>query len=96
VLADMNATAWSPAYADFVARTGLREAREGFGRLATWRSDKYLAGLWLDLDHLLVGAAVDVQGLRRGPDLGSDHRPLVARLVLLGAAGASPAAHGGR
>jgi endonuclease/exonuclease/phosphatase (EEP) superfamily protein YafD len=82
VLADMNATAWSPAYADFVARTGLREAREGYGRLATWRSDRYIAGLWLDLDHLFVGAALDVQGLRRGPDIGSDHRPLIASFGL--------------
>lgn len=90
VLADMNATAWSPAYVDFVAATGLREAREGFGRMATWRSERYLEGLWLDLDHLLVGAGIEVQGLRRGPELGSDHRPLVARLALLAERSSAP------
>ncbi|MBM3976288.1 MAG: endonuclease/exonuclease/phosphatase family protein [Planctomycetes bacterium] len=83
VLADMNATLWSPAYGDFIERSGLCSARAGFGRLATWRSDRYLEGLWLDLDHVLVGAGIEVQGLWRGPALGSDHLPLVARLALL-------------
>jgi len=79
----MNATLWSPAYGDFIERSGLCSARAGFGRLATWRSDRYLEGLWLDLDHVLVGAGIEVQGLWRGPALGSDHLPLVARLALL-------------
>lgn len=101
LLGDLNATAWSPAFADLLSATGLREARQGFGRMPSWVSTKYLPGLWLDLDHVLVGAAIDVLELRCGDDIGSDHLPLIATLRIApgralapaGALGGSPASH---
>ncbi len=37
---------------------------------------------WVRIDHILVGPGWSVQSSRVGPDFGSDHRPLIARLGL--------------
>lgn len=80
LLADLNCTLYSPAFGELCARTDLRSARQGFGREASWRSQRWVPGLWLDLDHALVGAAVEVADFRSGPGFGSDHLPIVARV----------------
>lgn len=82
VLADMNTSSGSPAFADFRAATGLGDTRRGFGRLPTWRTDTGLRGLWVDLDHVLVSDSLAVvdRGVRALP--GSDHLAATATLVL--------------
>lgn len=80
VLADFNATVFSPAYADFASATGLAEARRGFGRMPSWVSRRWIPGLWLDLDHVMVGRAVEVLEFGIGADFGSDHLPVRARV----------------
>jgi endonuclease/exonuclease/phosphatase family metal-dependent hydrolase len=35
------------------------------------------------LDHVLVSAGVEVRSIREGLGQGSDHRPIIADLVLL-------------
>lgn len=82
LLGDFNATLWSPLYQDVVAETGLFDSRRGFGWLPTWRSEKHLSGIWLDLDHILVGSGIGVIDRAVGEDVGSDHRPATARLQL--------------
>ncbi len=80
LLADLNATRYSPIWSDLVERTGLRDARRGFGRLATWRASVGPLSAWLALDQILVGSAFAVEDCRIGPNLASDHRPLLATL----------------
>jgi len=80
VMGDMNATTYSPAYREFAAVGGLRDATLGFGRLATWSWFTDGAWKWLDLDHVLVREGVVVLDCRVGPPIGSDHRPLVVRV----------------
>ena len=82
VLADMNTSSGSPVFARFLAATGLVDSRCGFGRLATWRTDTALRGLWVDLDHVLVSPEVSV--LARGVSTipGSDHLAATATLAL--------------
>jgi len=80
LLADLNCTLYSPAFGDLCERTGLRSARQGYGREASWRSDRWISGLWLDLDHALVGEALEVADFYSGPGFGSDHLPIVARV----------------
>ncbi len=79
VLGDMNATLFSPAYADLLVRGDLRDTRAGFGYLPTFEPP-LLPGAWLDLDHILVRGPFTVVQRALGPSLGSDHRPVLAEL----------------
>lgn len=79
VLGDFNLTPFSPAFAQFAEGTGLRDAMAGPGWNPTWQ-----AGFWplaLRIDHVLVPPSVCVSHAEVGPSIGSDHRPVVARLA---------------
>lgn len=75
---DLNTTPWSPHFRDLLAATGLRDAGTGQGWLPTW--PVRLGPVGIPIDHVLVRGEVAVAGLRRGPDIGSDHYPLIADL----------------
>lgn len=80
VIGDLNVTMWSPYYQSFVETSGLVNAREGFGLLPSWPSD--LWPLWIPIDHCLVSSDVQVINLRTGPNIGSDHLPLIVDLAI--------------
>lgn len=82
LLGDLNCTPWSPAFDDLLAAGGLRDTARGRGLVATWRSPVPLLGL--PIDHVLVGGAIAINGRRVGPDVGSDHLPVIADLSLRG------------
>ena len=77
---DFNATPWSLPYRTFVARSGLRDTALGRGVQPTWNAR--LPAPRIPIDH--VFASPDVAVVRRavGPDIGSDHFPVEATLVL--------------
>jgi endonuclease/exonuclease/phosphatase (EEP) superfamily protein YafD len=78
LLGDLNATPDSPAFSRLLDEAGLRDAMHGRGWRPTW-----LAELWplaLRIDHVLVSSGLCVEHAAVGPALGSDHRPVVARL----------------
>lgn len=73
---DLNATPWSSAYSG-LAQLGLRRAS---GLAATWPA--VLQGLLgLPIDHVLVTQHWAVVARQVGPQLGSDHLPVLVRLV---------------
>lgn len=71
IAGDLNATPWSSAFP---------------GRRPGWRPGTWPAGLpapmRIPIDHVLAGPGVRIERLRAGPDVGSDHRPLIADLVV--------------
>lgn len=78
VLGDLNLTPYSPVFTRLLRDAGLRDAGRGAGWQPTW-----MASFWplaLRIDHVLVTPAVCVEQTRTGPPIGSDHRPLQARL----------------
>ncbi len=77
---DLNATMWSPVYQRTVGDAGLTNARRGFGVLPTWPSR--FGPMGIPIDHCLVSGRFAVTDCRVGPDVGSDHRPLVVGLRL--------------
>lgn len=73
---DLNATPWSSAFSG-LAQLGLRRAS---GLAATWPA--VLQGvLGLPIDHVLVTQHWAVVARKVGPQLGSDHLPVLVRLV---------------
>jgi endonuclease/exonuclease/phosphatase family metal-dependent hydrolase len=80
MLGDLNATPDAPSFTGLLRDSGLRDAFDGPRWRPTWR-----AGFWplaIRIDHVLVSKDVCVEHVEVGPGLGSDHRPLMARLRL--------------
>ena len=75
VVGDFNATPWSNAFAGPSSR-GWRRAT---GLAPTWPV-AWRGVMGIPIDHVLASSAWRVGGARVGPDIGSDHRPVMARL----------------
>lgn len=75
VVGDFNSTPWSPYFAELVQSTRLQDARLGFGLQTTWPVEQIL--LRIPIDHALVSEDVVVHNFRAGPDVGSDHFPII-------------------
>ena len=89
---DFNVSMWSPYYRQLARQTGLKNSREGFGLLPTWPSSlSYIKIPQLNaltrlvqipIDHCLASPALKVVGMHTGPDLGSDHLPIVVEFQI--------------
>lgn len=77
-IGDFNRTDGSPYFGDFVRLSGLRDSRIGFGRQATWPS---WSPYRIAIDHAFVSDGIAVVSRRVGPDIGSDHRPILLDLA---------------
>jgi endonuclease/exonuclease/phosphatase (EEP) superfamily protein YafD len=84
---DFNMTADSPTYRETLSRYGNAFSRSGFGFGHTERPFKHGSLFGIRIDHVLFGP--DWQPCRCwvGPELGSDHLPVIADLALKPAAG---------
>lgn len=79
VMGDMNCTRWSRASRPF-DYMGLRDAAQGFSPGPTWRRRNPLCGI--PIDRIFYrGPGMDCRSFAIGPDLGSDHRPLLAEIT---------------
>jgi endonuclease/exonuclease/phosphatase (EEP) superfamily protein YafD len=80
LVGDLNTTSWSPHFRELLAAADLVDSRRGFGVQPTWFA---LGGLLrLPIDHVLVSPEIEVMSRRIGPDIGSDHRPVIVDLSL--------------
>jgi endonuclease/exonuclease/phosphatase (EEP) superfamily protein YafD len=78
VLGDLNATRWSQSLTGLFDQ-GLRDSAEGHGFSATWMRGNPLMAI--PIDHILTRGFHGTLRRETGPDLGSDHRPVVADLA---------------
>jgi endonuclease/exonuclease/phosphatase (EEP) superfamily protein YafD len=77
---DLNSTPWHRGYQDLLQQTGLLNARRGIAGTWPW----FLPWIGVPLDHLLVSPWIPVMGSSVGPNIGSDHRPLITDLQIPG------------
>lgn len=77
VAGDLNATAWSSAL-HLAADGGLRRAT---GLRSTWPA-RWGGYFGIPIDHVLGSAEWQVVETRQGPDIGSDHAPILVELRL--------------
>jgi endonuclease/exonuclease/phosphatase (EEP) superfamily protein YafD len=93
IAGDLNITMWSLYYKRFIQETKLKNARQGFGLLPSWPvKTNYppyskipailLRFLSIPIDHCLISPNIQVAKIRTGPNVGSDHRPLITDLVI--------------
>lgn len=72
---DLNASTWSPYFKDLIHDAKLKDARQGFGIQPTWPVQ--IPFLRIPIDHCLVSESILVENWIRGPDIGSDHFPIL-------------------
>jgi endonuclease/exonuclease/phosphatase (EEP) superfamily protein YafD len=75
VLGDLNVTPWSYHFQRLLQRSGLRDSARGRGIQPTWPSDAKV--LLIPIDHCLFSKGIVVLNRQAGPDVGSDHYPLI-------------------
>jgi endonuclease/exonuclease/phosphatase (EEP) superfamily protein YafD len=80
LMGDLNTTPWAPIFRDFLESSGMRDSRSGFGLQLTWPT--YFPPLAIPIDHALVSPNISVGHFEVGPNIGSDHRPLLLDLTL--------------
>lgn len=79
-IGDLNTSLWSPFYQQFIQNSGLYNTRSGFGIQPTWPTVSPL--LYIPLDHILVSSDIAVVESRTGRNIGSDHLPVIADLII--------------
>lgn len=83
VMGDLNVSLWSPFYHSMINTSGLRNARQGLGVLPTHSIiAPQFASLSAPIDHCLVTSEIQVKDFRLGKAIGSDHRPIIAELLI--------------
>jgi endonuclease/exonuclease/phosphatase (EEP) superfamily protein YafD len=80
VAGDLNVTPFSPHYGALLAATGLRAAAPRGLWQPTWPT--FLPPAGIQIDHILVSPQIAIAAFAIGPGVGSDHRPVVADLLL--------------
>jgi endonuclease/exonuclease/phosphatase (EEP) superfamily protein YafD len=77
---DLNATPWSAPVASLRSRTGLEIVGGGPGATGTWPT--WLPMPRVHIDHVLFDRSIRVRAHHVGPDIGSDHLPVLVDLEL--------------
>ncbi len=79
VLTDCNATRWSRPFRNGLAAAGLDDGCSGHGYQGSWPSSLPWF-LRVPIDHVLVSRDLAVHRRELGPDVGSDHLPVLAEV----------------
>jgi endonuclease/exonuclease/phosphatase (EEP) superfamily protein YafD len=80
VLGDLNCTPWSPYFCELLRESGLKNSSQGRGLFGSWPA--WLPCAKISLDHCLVAPSIHVSNKQLGPQVGSDHLPLVIDLQI--------------
>jgi endonuclease/exonuclease/phosphatase (EEP) superfamily protein YafD len=74
LIGDLNISMWSPICRRVFGKSGLRNTCESFGVMTSWQHGSLLQ---IPIDMALCDPRILVSTCAIGPELGSDHRPLI-------------------
>lgn len=78
---DLNTTPWNYFFKRLVKQSGLIDSSRGKGIQPTWPSTNPL--FWIPIDHCLHSPSIHVLSRKIGPNVSSDHFPLVVDFLVL-------------
>lgn len=78
LLGDLNTTLWGHSFKKLIDEASLYSTRDGVGMLASWPSKIPL----IPIDHILLSKSLKSVGIQIGPDIGSDHLPVILEVGL--------------
>ncbi|RNC86001.1 MAG: endonuclease/exonuclease/phosphatase family protein [Balneola sp.] len=79
LIGDFNSTTFSPNFKRLTSELEVRDSRKDFGLLPTWNT--YWSLISITIDHALVSNGLDVMHRRVGPNIGSDHLPVIIEVI---------------
>lgn len=79
VLGDLNTTPWSQTYASFLASLDLHDSQMGYGLNPTCDIYGFLTA---PVDYCLIPRRATATSYKVGPDIGSDHKPVVVDVAI--------------
>jgi endonuclease/exonuclease/phosphatase (EEP) superfamily protein YafD len=82
LLGDLNTSPWSPFYRELERSTGLSNSARGFGLQPTWPA-ALLPLLRIPIDHCLLSSRLRATAFNVGPQVGSDHLPILVEIASL-------------
>lgn len=80
LLGDLNVTPWSPYFRELLRASGLRNTSQGRGLHGSWPAGLLIGRI--PLDHCLISPSLRVNDRQLGPQVGSDHLPVVIDLQI--------------
>jgi endonuclease/exonuclease/phosphatase (EEP) superfamily protein YafD len=80
ICGDFNAVPWSSSFRNLAADAGLSDVHRGHWLFGSWPS--WSALVRVPIDNCLISRGVTVLEQAHGPDVGSDHLPLIIRFGL--------------
>ncbi|MCI0414687.1 endonuclease/exonuclease/phosphatase family protein [bacterium] len=75
VAGDFNASIWLPFFKAFLNENRLQDARMGFGVIPAFPTEVPL--VMIPIDRCLVSSGIKILDFHSGPNIGSDHLPLI-------------------
>ena len=80
LIGDLNTTSFSPNFSRITEGTSLRDSRLGFGLQSSWNAQ--IPFISVTIDHILISKEIMVTNRMVGPDIGSDHFPVIIKIAI--------------
>ncbi len=79
LIGDLNCSPWSFYFSQLLHDGNLRDSEQGFGVQPTWTTHVFP---FVTIDHCLISDQFATLQRQPGPNIGSDHLPLLVKLAL--------------
>ncbi len=79
LVGDLNVTPWSSAFRQLLRSTGLHDSMRNRGIQPSWPAGCF--PLRIPIDHVLHAPSIRILDRQVGPDIGSDHFPIIVDFV---------------
>lgn len=80
VMGDLNLSQWSYYFQELLNKTNLKDTQMGQGVQLSWPA--YSQWIKIPIDHVLISEDWHVLNRRLGPNVGSDHLPVIVDLSI--------------
>ena len=77
LVGDLNVTPWNYHFKKLLKNSELINSSQGRGIYPTWPNKKFILPIPIPIDHFLHSSSIYIADKKVGPNVGSDHRPII-------------------